>query len=279
MAKRLRNSPHLKKVVEDSIEKLLKEGWAEVVPNPGLKSDLTWYLPAVLSERKGKHRFCLDGAATSCGVSLNSMLLTGEGPMVTIFNALSNARRYDYFACGDIAAFFHQVLIPPEDRDALRFFRWIPGQEDKLECIRMLRNIFGAACSYSISSFANRRNAEDHGGNFSQEVVDAILRAYVDDVPTSSPTQESSIDLVKGLIELCAKGGFTLTKFFLIVLQSWNLFHQICEKTDLRIQMVTSQKHRSSASPTIPTKILFASSCRQKVVGVPGIVSASSLSS
>ena len=185
MAKRLRNSPHLKKVVEDSIEKLLKEGWAEVVPNPGLKSDLTWYLPAVLSERKGKHRFCLDGAATSCGVSLNSMLLTGEGPMVTIFNALSNARRYDYFACGDIAAFFHQVLIPPEDRDALRFFRWIPGQEDKLECIRMLRNIFGAACSYSISSFANRRNAEDHGGDFSQEVVDAILRAYVDDVPNS----------------------------------------------------------------------------------------------
>ena len=65
MAKRLKNSPHLKKVVEDSIEKLL--------PNPDLKSNHTWFLPAVLSERKGKHRFCLDGAA-------NSMLLTGEGP-------------------------------------------------------------------------------------------------------------------------------------------------------------------------------------------------------
>ena len=158
MIRRLSMTPHLKKVVEDSVEKLLAEGWAEVVDMNAPTSDILWYLPGVLSERKGKHRFCLDGAAESFGVSLNSMLLTGEGSNVTIFNALSNARRYNYFACGDIKSCFHQILIPPEDRDALRFFRWLPGQEDVLECIRMCRNIFGSACSTAINSFAIRRS-------------------------------------------------------------------------------------------------------------------------
>ena len=97
MAQRLGKTPHLKKLVEDSIEKLLEEGWAEILPNPAPPSDLVWYLPAVLSERKGKWRFCLDGAATSCGVSLNSMLLTGESSVVTIFSAIQNSRRFDFF--------------------------------------------------------------------------------------------------------------------------------------------------------------------------------------
>ena len=213
MARRLAKTPHLKKIVEDSVEKLLAEGWAEIVDMKAPTSDIVWYLPGVLSERKGKHRFCLDGAAESHGVSLNSMLLTGEGSKTTIFTALQNARRYDFFAVSDIKSCFHQVLIPPEDRDALRFFRWIVGCEDILQCLRMKVNIFGSSCSESISSFALRRNAEVHGEDFSEEVVAAILGAYVDDVPTSSPTEESLIALVRGLIDLCSRGGFPLTKF------------------------------------------------------------------
>ena len=55
MARRLSKTPHLKKVVEDAVAKLLAEGWAEVVDMKAPTSDILWYLPGVLSERKGKH--------------------------------------------------------------------------------------------------------------------------------------------------------------------------------------------------------------------------------
>ena len=69
-----------------------------------------------------------------------------------------------------------------------------------------------SACSTAINSFAICYNAEVNGTNFAREVIQAILRAYVNDVPTCSPTEESSIELVSGL-DLCACGGFQLTKF------------------------------------------------------------------
>ena len=161
------------------------------MPNPEISSGPVWYLPGVLSQRKGKYRFCLDGAALSNGVSLNSLLLTGEGSVITIFNAIQNSRRFDFFAAGDITAAFHQVRVPPEDQDALRFYRWVVGREDVLECLRMLVNIFGSSCSMSLSSFAINRNADDHAHEFPEDVIEAIRRAYVDDVPTSAPSESS----------------------------------------------------------------------------------------
>ena len=62
------------------------------------------------------------------------MLMPGSTCEITVFNALQNARRYDWFAISDIKDFFHRVVMPEEDRDALRFYRWIPGQEDHLQC-------------------------------------------------------------------------------------------------------------------------------------------------
>ena len=50
-----------------------------------------------------------------------------------VFNVLQNARRYDWFPIGDMKDFFHRVVMPEEDCDALRFYRCIPGQEDQLQ--------------------------------------------------------------------------------------------------------------------------------------------------
>ena len=158
--------------------KLIEDGTAEGVPNPGIRSDITWYLPSVVKEEphKDKPRFCLDARAETHGVSLNSLLMSGDGTMVTVFNALQNARRFDFFAVGDIKAFFHRVALLDEDKDALRFFRWTPGQEEQLECLRMITTPFGLACSSTNSTYALRKNAEDHGDEFPPEVIEAIYR-------------------------------------------------------------------------------------------------------
>ena len=65
----------------------------------------------------------------------------------------------------------------------------------------------------SLSSFAINRNADDHAHEFPGDVIEAIRRAYVDDVPTSAPSESSLAALIQGLIDLCKLGGFPLTKF------------------------------------------------------------------
>ena len=129
-----------------------------------------------------------------------------------VFNVLQNARRYDWFPIGDMKDFFHRVVMPEEDCDALRFYRCIPGQEDQLQCLRMKDNLFGSACSATIAQFALRKNAKDHEEEFGPQVHDAINRCYVDDVPMVAPTEDELAETVKGVVELCGHGSFKLVK-------------------------------------------------------------------
>ena len=154
-------------------------------------------MPPVIVEHEGKEkpRYCHDAKAECRGISLNNMLIPGNACEISVFNALQNARRFDWFAIGDIKDFFHRVMMPEEDRDALRFFRWVPGKEDELQCLRMKVNLFGSACSATIAQFALRKNAKDHGQEYGPQVHDAINGCYVDDVPMTAPTEE---ELVKG---------------------------------------------------------------------------------
>ena len=147
------------------MEEFLEKDLAEVVDDPSVSQPICWYMPPVIVEHesKDKPRYCHDARAESKGVSLNSMLLTGNTADLTVFGALQNARRFDWFAVGDIEAFFHRVLVHVEDRDALRFYRWIPGTTDKLQCLRMKVNIFGSVCSKTSATFTLRHNAEVNG--------------------------------------------------------------------------------------------------------------------
>ena len=213
LAKKLSARPELKAVVEAQIQDLLEKGFAEKVTDMTVSSDLTWYLPSLVveHERKDKPRFCLDGKAESAGVSLNSVLLPGEGAMTTVFAAIQNARRFEFFCSSDIQAYYHMIEVAPQDRDLLRFFWWTA--EGRLECLRMCVNIFGSVCSYSIASHAFVKNAELHGEKYPEGVIEAVKGAYVDDIPFSEPTEDELVVVGKGLVDLCGEGGFTLTKF------------------------------------------------------------------
>ena len=215
LAKRLANTPKLKQQVEKIVQDFIDKDLAEILPSPPPKADLIWYLPIVVVEEphKDKPRYCLDCRAPSGGVSLNSVLLTGDGGVCTIYSAIQNARLFDHFATGDIEGFFHRIGLPEEDRDVLRFFRWIPGKEDELQMLRMKCNIFGSACSSTNATYALRQNTIDHGKEYPANVIETLLRAYVDDVPMCAPSESELLALGSNSIDLCEKGGFNLTKF------------------------------------------------------------------
>ncbi|XP_037553232.1 uncharacterized protein LOC119429736, partial [Nematolebias whitei] len=110
---------------------------------------------------------------------------------------------------------FHQVHVPEEDADLLRFLWW-PGSDFNqiMQEYRMGVHLFGATSSPSCANYALRKCAEDNKADFSQQVIDTILYSfYVDDCLASKCTEEEAISLYSDLRLICAKGGFHLTKW------------------------------------------------------------------
>ena len=195
------------------IRKLISEGYAEEVPSSNSASEHVWYLPhqAVVTDKKpGKLRVVFDCAAKFKGESLNDKCLQGPNFTNKLLNVLLRFRQDPFAVVGDVQAMYYQVVIPPEQRDALRFL-WYVG--DRVVHYRMTRHVFGGIWCSSSSSYALLRTIRDNPG-YPKIVVDTIRECfYVDDCLRSLPDRESVPLVIEGTRELLSKGGFKLTKF------------------------------------------------------------------
>ena len=77
---------------------------------------------------------------------------------------------------GDVQSMFHQVRVPEEDIDPLRFLCWPKGDLAKSwKSTGLTVHLFGAVSSLSCANFAMRQNAEDNKHEFSPDVANTIL--------------------------------------------------------------------------------------------------------
>ncbi|GAA6089155.1 uncharacterized protein LOC112848234, partial [Tachysurus ichikawai] len=115
----------------------------------------------------------------------------------------------------DIESMFHQVKVHPEDRDLLRFLWWLEGNtNNNLEEYRMMVHLFGATSSPSCSNFALRKCATDQKDLYDDKTKDVVFNNfYVDDCLVSVTSESDAVHLYKNLTDMCAKGGFHLTKW------------------------------------------------------------------
>ena len=75
-------------------------------------------------------------------------------------------------------------------------------------------HLFGAGSSPGCSNFALKRTAEDGEREFGAKAAETLRKNfYVDDALSSVPTEKDAVELVQAVKEMCAKGGFKLTKF------------------------------------------------------------------
>ena len=83
----------------------------------------------------------------------------------------------------DIEAMFHQILVQPEDREALRFLWWENDDlSGEMAAYRTLKHLFGATSSPSVA-FCLKKTAELHQGDFNATTVKTVERdMYVDDM-------------------------------------------------------------------------------------------------
>jgi len=203
--------------------KLLSSGYAEPVTTEAATdgdrlTGMNWYLPhhPVLNVNKpGKLRVVFDCAAEYGGVSLNKKVLQGPDLTNKLLGVITRFREDRIAFMSDIEAMFHQVRVPPGDRDALRFLWWTGGDLDKPPDIyRMTVHLFGGVWSPSCANYALRRTAQDQQECFDPEVVRTVMdNFYVDDCLKSVATEDGAVLLVKQLCQLLSRGGFRLTKW------------------------------------------------------------------
>ncbi|KAG1936405.1 hypothetical protein F2P79_018737 [Pimephales promelas] len=198
---------------------IISKGYAEKVPIENLdRSDnRVWYIPhhGVYHPKKGKIRVVFDCKATFQGTSLNAQLLQGPDLTSMLIGVMTRFRKEPVVLMADIEAMFHQVRVPVEDSDLLRFLWWPDGDhKQSLVEYRMVAHLFGATSSPSCASFALRKCAEDNREQFSFKVIETVLHNfYVDDCLTSVASEEEAIALYQDLRVLCSKGGFQLMKW------------------------------------------------------------------
>ena len=182
------------------------------------RSSKTRHLPhhPVLNPNKpGKVRIVFDAASKVNGVSLNDRLISGPDIMNSLVGVILRFRIGRYAISADIEAYFHQVRVPNEDADSLRFF-WTDDISSKSPpyTMQMLVHIFGAKDSATCAIHALRQAARDNHADLDGSTYETLLKSfYVEDLLKSLSDEEQLLHLALELIELCRRCGFRLTKF------------------------------------------------------------------
>lgn len=154
-------------------------------------------------------------AASFQGTSLNNELIQGPDLANSLVGVLTRFRKEEVAVMADIEAMYHQVKVPEEDTDLMRFLWWPEGdiEHDMVE-YKMTVHLFGATSSQSCANYTLMRTAEDNRSKSSPEAVDTIFNSfYVDDCLKSVKNATQAIALYKDLKALCASVGFNLTKW------------------------------------------------------------------
>ena len=97
--------------------------------------------------KPGKVRVVFDAAAKHENVSLNDMLMTGPDLLNSLIGVLLRFRLKNIALVADIKEMFHQVKVPSQDSDSLRFM-WSENQSyiGPPEIYKMTVHIFGFCC-------------------------------------------------------------------------------------------------------------------------------------
>jgi hypothetical protein len=219
LKKRFEKDQPLSRKYSEFVDNLLKEGYARKVPTERLQTNGNiWYLPhhAVFHPQKPeKVRVVFDCSSRYQGTSLNDQLLQGPDLTNSLIGVLTRFRQSPIAFMADVEAMFHQVRVPMDDCDSLRFLWWPDGDTTATpEEYQMMVHLFGSISSPSCANFALKKTAEDNKDEFSPLATTTVERDfYVDDCLKSVESDQIAIPLVQELRQLLSKGGFRLTKW------------------------------------------------------------------
>ena len=198
---------------ESEIDVLLKEGYAEQVPNDEIDClGQVWYVPHhhVISDKKpDKLRIVYNCAAKYQGKSLNDRCYQGPNLIKKLVNILLRFRMHKYGVQGDLKAMYFQVVVPEEQRDLLRFL-WYTDQG--ITHYRMTRHLFGGVWCASASAYALQRIIKDNSPLHPVTMNVLSNCFYVDDCLASVEDEAEVKLIIDDTSQVLKDNGFEMLK-------------------------------------------------------------------
>ena len=199
------------------VQEYLDLGHAEPVPPDEPEPLLSFYMPmhCVLKESSSttKLRVVFDGsAASSSGISLNSVLQVGPQLQPTLGKILMKFRSYPVALSADVSKMYRAIELSPSDRDLHRFL-WRPNPDVPVQIYRMNRVTFGISCSPYLAIRTLQQTAKDHGQEYPLVQSNVSDSFYVDDFLGGASTSAEATTLLHNMREVLLKGNFNLCKW------------------------------------------------------------------
>ncbi|XP_062698947.1 uncharacterized protein LOC134284246 [Aedes albopictus] len=135
------------------------------------------------------------------------MLLAGPDLLTPLLKVMSGFRQRQFAVVGDVRQMFHQILVRPSDKQALRFlFRSDPNDPPTVYVMDVV--IFGASCSPCIAQHVKNLTAAEYVQQYPEAAAAVINNTYVDDFLDSRDTIEETVQIVAEVRWIHSKAGF-----------------------------------------------------------------------
>ncbi|KAJ0169346.1 hypothetical protein K1T71_015230 [Dendrolimus kikuchii] len=174
------------------------------------------YLPhhAVVREDKETSKVRVVFNASSKGsnnISLNDELMVGPQMQEDMRSIIMRWRMQRYCFTADVQMMYRQILITREDTDYQRLL-WF-DHKGGVQDFRLLRVTFGTACAPYLAVKTLHQIAEDEGKPYPLAAKTIKEDFFMDDVMSGGDTIGETINLVKNLTAILARGGLQLQKW------------------------------------------------------------------
>ena len=191
-----------------AVQMLLQKDHAEVIPEDACVNPRTWFLPhRYVMKKNGLMRLVFDCASRYRGYCLNDTVCHGPNLISKLSHILLRFRLHSYAVTADIENTYNQVLIPVEDRDALRFLWGVHNVKQ----YRMKTHLFRGVWCSSASTFALQQCVNQ---THSSLVKHAIMNSfYVDDLAISVQYKSDVKCVIEDLKKVLLSRGFNLKKY------------------------------------------------------------------
>ena len=228
--KRLNKFPEIKSIYCDKIEEYVQmKHVRKLTPEEAsITSNKTNYIPHhfVLEPNKpGKIRIVWDASSKFQGSSLNDSLLKGPDFLNNLVTVLSRFRRGKIAVVSDVEKMYHQVLVPREDQDAMRFL-WREDSSQEISEYKTLVHPFGkkdspCCANWALKGCVTKMDNVEEAASLQKlnerdksEVVEAVTEDfYMDDYLGSFDKTKDAQRTCSNMSEVLKDRRFHLTKW------------------------------------------------------------------
>lgn len=207
---RLGKNENFKRLYHENLQDYLDNGHMELArtPSPYL---LTHH--GILKETTSSCRVVFNASEPSdTNQSLNSNLLIGPKLQSNISDVILNFRTYPVALTCDIRQMYRCINLDPRDR-RYQHILWRFNSLEPISEYELTTLSFGLSCSPYLAQKVLQKLAKDEGSNYKLGSESILSCCYIDDFVTGSYSVDEATLLQKELIDLLARGGFSLRKW------------------------------------------------------------------